>query len=115
MITREAVMSVLETRYDYYSARVLMKEACAKAGLGEKDGLDPDGVRALAEAFAAISPKSESVVAALAALAGGKGDGKSEKAEAKAEANAEPATEPEAEAAAEEGGDKPKADKKKKK
>jgi len=108
MSTREAIMSVLETRYDYYSARVLMKEACAKAGLGDKGDLDPNGVRALAEAFAAISPKSENVVAALNAIAVGKGDGKAEKAEAKAEPEAEPE-------AAEEGGDKPKADKKKKK
>ncbi len=119
MITREAIMSVLETRFDYYSARVLFKEAASKIGLGEKDALDPDKVRALAEAFVMLSPKSEGVVNALNNLAGGKGDGKAEpKAEPKAEKVEAKAEEPEAEAPAEaeaeaaEESDKPKKKKK---
>jgi hypothetical protein len=51
-VTAEAVARILETRYDWYSARVKLKEAANAAGVGADGPFDAGQVQSLADALA---------------------------------------------------------------
>lgn len=51
-LTADAVARLLESRYDWYSARVKLREAAQAAGIGHEGPFDATGVHALAEAIA---------------------------------------------------------------
>jgi hypothetical protein len=51
-VTAEAVARILESRYDWYSARVKLKEAASAAGVGADGPFDAGQVRSLADALA---------------------------------------------------------------
>ncbi len=71
MISHEAILAVLETRFDHVSARVVLGEALRVAGLGSsKKVYSPEEVRSLSNAVAGVATRVESVTAALNDLAG---------------------------------------------
>jgi len=51
-LTADAVARLLESRYDWYSARVKLREAAQAAGIGHEGPFDAEGVHALADAIA---------------------------------------------------------------
>ena len=72
MSSYNEVLSVLEKRYDHYSARVVLGQAAEKAGFAaDKKGFEPDELKELAAAIASIGTHVEAVVAALNELAEG--------------------------------------------
>jgi hypothetical protein len=51
-LTADAVARLLESRFDWYSARVKLREAAQAAGSGHEGPFDAEGVHALADAIA---------------------------------------------------------------
>ncbi len=95
MISHDAILAIMEKRFDHVSARVVLGEALKAAGLAaNRKGYDPDEVRALAAALAAVGTRVDNVTATLNDLAGSvaPASGKEPGAEAPLE---EPAAEPE--------------------
>jgi hypothetical protein len=92
MLTHKRLVEVLESRFDYYSARVMAKEALAAAGLSEKPSYDGADIAKVAEALSALADRTERVTARLTELA----PARSHSAKA---AEAEPTAEAEAPAA----------------
>jgi len=75
MITRKKILAVVEERYDHYSARVVLTEAIAKAGVpDDKKSFEPREVQSISESLAAIGERMEDVTAALNEMAGSKPD-----------------------------------------
>ncbi len=71
MISHDAILAVMEKRFDHVSARVVLGEALKVAGLAAgRKGYDPDEVRSLATALAAVGTRVDTVTAALNDLAG---------------------------------------------
>lgn len=71
MISYEAILAVMERRFDHVSARVVLGEALKAAGLAaNQKRYSPDEVRSLAGAVAAVGSRVEAVTAALNDLAG---------------------------------------------
>jgi len=104
MISHDDLLAIMETRYDYYSARVMTREALAAARLEQKERYDASDLQAFAEALSRVGERVEAVTARLQALAAEASAGGGKKAEASAAA---PAAEPANEAAPTqaEGGD----------
>lgn len=69
MVPYEKILAILESRYDYYSARVVLAETLQKAGLQTEKVYNPDQLRSIAENLAAVGQRVESVVSALKELA----------------------------------------------
>jgi hypothetical protein len=63
-LTADAALLILEGRYDYASARVILKAAATKAGLDPKGPFDAE---ALADSVLAVGERADGVVAALRA------------------------------------------------
>jgi len=68
MVSRDKLLAVMETRYDYYSARAVLADALGRSGLADKGALDAADVRKLAATVGGLAPKTETLVAALTAL-----------------------------------------------
>ncbi len=83
-LSAKAAISILETRYDYYSARSVLKEAAAQAGA---DAGGPFDAGALADALLVVGERCDVVAEALRNAGGGK------PAKAKAKAAPAPAAE----------------------
>ena len=93
-LSAAAVISILEARYDYYSARIALSEAAAAAGLDAKGPFDGAAVKKLADAVA-TGHRAEEVAGALREAAPVGGGGKkpsAKKAAPAAEAPADDAT-----------------------
>lgn len=99
-LTADAVTRILETRYDYLSARVVLKKVAETAGLSADGPFDAAAAGKLADALLAAGDHVEETAAALRAAAADAG------AEKKAPAQKAPAPAPEKPAAAKKGGDK---------
>lgn len=99
MATHELLLAILETRYDYYSARVILNEALQAANLTEKKSYAPEEIGSLSDALGRIGDRIDGVIAKLKELQS---------------ANTEKLDKPE-EPAQEEASDKKEADKKPKK
>jgi hypothetical protein len=117
MISKDKVVALFENRFDYQSARIVLAEALAKVGAAGKAGLDPDELRRIPAALAALGHvKFDALAAALGALAdasGGKGkSAPAPEPEPEPEPEAAPAEEVEAPAEEEEQGGKGKKGKK---
>ena len=110
MISQDRILAVIESRFDHHSSRVVLAEAVKRAGFSaNKHQFDGEELKALVAAFAAVTQRADSVVAALNALVA------AQQAKAKAR-EPEPEPEPPAEAPqAEEPADEAPADKGKKK
>ena len=91
-LTADAVARLLESRYDWYSARVKLREAAQAAGIGHEGPFDAAGVNALADAIAKAGEEalSQRVRAAAPAKAAPPAPAP---VEAEAEAGAPPASE----------------------
>lgn len=108
MVTIEELTSILERRFDWYSARVTLREALKAASLAEKQSYDPAEIDAIAGALPGLATRIDGVVSQLRGMqAGGDGAAAPAAGDGAAEAPSEPrdeaaAEEPAAEAAAEE-------------
>ena len=69
MFSVAAIYRALEKRYDYYSTRIVFREALVWAGLEVKESYQPKEVKALAAAVEALGDRSEAAVTALKTLA----------------------------------------------
>ncbi|MBM4387218.1 MAG: hypothetical protein FJ088_05730 [Deltaproteobacteria bacterium] len=87
MASQELLLAILETRYDYFSARVILKEALQAANLTEKKSYDPEEIGSLSDALGKIGDRIDGVVAKLKELQSGGGE-KPGKQEAPAPAEA---------------------------
>ena len=113
--SKTLIVNALESRYDYYSARNVMKDALRIAGLEEQDNYSDAEVGAFIEALAEVGDRVEGVLSRLQAHSGGA----KEKPAAKPAVKAAPAAEAPKQKAAKakpaakkEAADKPKAAKK---
>lgn len=71
MISHDAILAIMERRFDHVSARVVLGEALKAAGLAaNQKRYGPDEVRSLATALAAVGTRVDAVTAALNDLAG---------------------------------------------
>jgi len=70
MISKTKVLELFEARFDYTSARIVLADAMAKAGVtAGKDGFEPEDVTKLAAALGALAmPRVDALAAGLAAL-----------------------------------------------
>jgi hypothetical protein len=99
-LSADAVIRILEGRYDHYSARVVLKEAANAAGLDPAGPFEPAAAKKLATEVSRSGSRVDAVVAELRSAAAESGKkAPAKKAPAK---KAEPA--PAAEAAADESG-----------
>ena len=100
MFPKSKVLSLFDARFDYASARIVLGDAMARAGVSAaKEGLDGVDLRRLADALTALGlPRVEALAAGLIDLAGAGPAGK---------AKAAPEPEPEAEAAPAEEAEEP--------
>ena len=97
--THSEVVSILEGRFDYLSARNVLSEALGKAALEQKDAYSEQELQAVASALATMAGQMDHVVARLtgdapapeAAPANGGDDGAKAAAEAGDGAKAEAA------------------------
>ena len=64
-VSKALIVNALESRYDYYSARNVLKDALRVSGLEEKDNYSGAEVTALIEAFAEVGDRVETVLARL--------------------------------------------------
>lgn len=96
MVSLEQITAAVEKRYDYFSARVIVREALRAASLGEKTSYDAGELNALVEVLPTVGERLDDVINTLQALTGGDGKAPAEAAvEAAAkEVTAEPAAEP---------------------
>lgn len=85
-LTADAVTQILETRYDYYSARVVLKQAAERAELDAAGPFDAAALGKLADVLLVLGDRVEETAAALKAA----GEGGRKKTEAPA-APAKPA------------------------
>jgi hypothetical protein len=71
MILKDKVLDLFETRFDHASARIVLRDGLARAGLQlEKDALDSGDVRRLASAVVLLGlARVDGLVAGLNALA----------------------------------------------
>ncbi len=104
MFSKSKVLSLFDARFDYASARIVLGDALAKAGVAAgKEGLEGEDLRRLAAALTALGlPRVDALVAALTDLVGTAPAGKSKAApepQAQAEADAPPPSEESGEAA----------------
>ncbi|MFN3201741.1 MAG: hypothetical protein ACE366_25275 [Bradymonadia bacterium] len=83
-LTADAVTRILEQRYDYLAARVVLKTAASKSGLSAEGPFDGKGVEAIAAYIEANGSRVSTLVEALKAAAAGGG-------KATAKATAKPA------------------------
>lgn len=101
-LTANAVISILESRYDHYSARAVYKIAAEAAGLDPKGKLEGADVGKFADALSNVGDRVEGVVQQIRDAGDGKApakkaapakkeEAKEEKAEAKADAKEEKA------------------------
>ena len=63
--SKALIVNALESRYDYYSARNVFKDALRVAGLEEKNEYSSADVAALVQSLAEIGDRVESVLARL--------------------------------------------------
>ncbi len=70
MISKTKVLELFEARFDYTSARIVLADAMAKAGVtAGKDGFEPEDVAKLPGALAALGlPRVDALASGLAAL-----------------------------------------------
>lgn len=68
---QEALLKALESRFDYSSARTILKRLLKACGLTDGQELSAEEVALVAERFAAIEPKADRVIARLRDLSGG--------------------------------------------
>ncbi len=102
MISHEAILAIMEKRFDHVSARVVLGEALKAAGLAaNQKNYSPDEVRSLAKALAAVGTRVDAVTAALDGLAAAEAPTSAKTPKAEPEP-AEPAAEAPAEVAPEE-------------
>lgn len=71
MVSHEDITRALEQRFDYYSARYILREALKSATLSEKPSYDEQEVAALATALSGMETRVEGVVARLRSLSAG--------------------------------------------
>ena len=71
MIAKSALLTALERRYDYYSARNILKEALVGAAVGDKDGYTPEEVGALTGVLKSIGDRLDEVIPFFEELSGG--------------------------------------------
>lgn len=98
-LSADAVVRILEGRYDYYSARTILKEAAAAAGLDPGGPFDPAATKKLATEVSRSGSRVDAVVAELRG-AGAGGDAKPAPAAKAAAPKADPDPAPEAAPAA---------------
>jgi hypothetical protein len=98
-LSAEAVTKILESRFDWYSARAVLRQAAERIGAPAAGPFDAKALGGLADALPALGTQVEGVVAALRNAA--ESAGKAAPAHAPAPKAAEPApsAEPAAEAA----------------
>lgn len=103
MVTYDELTSILERRFDWYSARVTLREALKAASLPEKKSYDPADIEAIASALPGMTTRVEGVVAALRTLVASApaAPARATKASAAAPQEAAPVEEPEAAAVSE--------------
>ena len=63
--SKALIVNALESRYDYYSARNIFKDALRVAGLEEKNEYSSADVAALVQSLAEIGDRVENVLAKL--------------------------------------------------
>ncbi len=64
-LSADAVIGILEDRYDYYSARTVLKQAAEAIGLDAKGPFDGPATKKLADAVARSGHRVDTVVAQL--------------------------------------------------
>ena len=69
--SKTLIVNALESRYDYYSARNVMKDALRIAGLEDQDNYSDAEVAAFIEALAEVGDRVEGVLSRLQAHSGG--------------------------------------------
>jgi len=69
-ISKEAMLTTLQGRFDVYSARATFGLACDKAGLGDKHAYAADEIEAFTQALPFVSRNVDAVVNTLRELAG---------------------------------------------
>lgn len=104
MFSKSKVLSLFEARFDYASARIVLGDALAKAGVAAGSaGLEDEDLRKLAAALTALGlPRVDALVAALTGLVGTAPAGRSKAApepQAEVEADALPPSDEAVEAA----------------
>lgn len=65
MISHEKILGILEGRYDYYSARVVLRDALETARLEEKKSYLPEEVVKIADAISKVGDRVEVVIQRL--------------------------------------------------
>ncbi len=90
-LSAAAVISILEGRYDYHSARAVLKQSTDTAGLEAKGPFDGPAVKKIADAVSRSGTRVDDVVAALREAAPAAGAKKGAKKAAPAPAEAAPA------------------------
>ena len=69
MASKDAILEILESRYDYHAARVIFRDLHATAALEEQRSYGPDEIGKLAEALVRVGERAEAAVDALNGLA----------------------------------------------
>lgn len=64
-LSAEAVTRILETRYDWYSARNVLKAAAERAGVAASGPFDAKALQGLADALSQVDTHVEKAVSAL--------------------------------------------------
>lgn len=95
MIPKNKLLALFDARFDYASARIVLADVLAKAGVSlDKEGLEPGDVRRVTGALAGMGiPRVDALVAGLGALTEGAPAGKG-KAGAMTQSDAVPDTMP---------------------
>jgi hypothetical protein len=69
-VTADELLAALARRYDHQSARVILSEALARAGLAPAESFDPPAVSRLAWVMNSLGDRAEPAAKALLELAG---------------------------------------------
>ena len=87
--SKALIVNALESRYDYYSARNVLKDALRVSGLDDQSDYTSENIASLIEALAEVGERVEGVIALLQPHAQAGGAGK-EKASTKKDSGPEP-------------------------
>ena len=90
MVTHENLLAVMESRFDFSSARAILAEALTRARVAGRKEFGADELRAVAAVMPMLAGRTETLVARLAELA----DGMGRSGKAAPKPAAEPAVEP---------------------
>ncbi len=73
MVTHENLLAVMESRFDFSSARAILSEALTRARVAGRKDFGADDLRAVAAVLPLLAARTEAIVAKLGELADGMG------------------------------------------